>query len=206
MSRLHLTLLLLSLSFSSAFCQTSFREIASNRIIQKYQSQGQLEKIAALDSTRIQTLWNYFTASFTFTTEEQNLDVAKLLNIYHFDVYAVEAQRDMNNPVSFTFHDNVTITLLPGSSLNQLLGSYNLVDLVEKIPPRPFPTWTAQAFTDVEFQAYKEKVWDWARDYPTEYLAYTSNPAVVHIKYKELKEVSTEKRNQILEGNYLIID
>lgn len=206
MSRLQLTLLLLALTFGNAFSQTNIREIASNRIIQHYHNQAQLEKIANLDSNRIQTLWSYFTASFSFTSEDQSVDLIKLLNIYHFDVYTFESQRDLNNPVSFTFHDNVTITLKSGNELTQILGSYTLTDLIEKIPFRAFPTWTSQTFTDSDFQTYKEKVWDWARDYPTEYLALTSDISIPHYHFSDLSMMPFNRISQLLTGQYIIVD
>lgn len=206
MRQLLLLLLVQAGCLTNLFSQTSFKDIASNRIIQKYHNQQQLEKIATLDDTRLQTLYSYFTASFSFSSLDNSVDINKLLNIYHFDVYSFENLRDPENPVSFTFHDNITVTLLAGSQLTQLLGGYALTDLIEKIPNRPFPSWTAQTFTESDFKSYKEQVWDWARDYPQDYLTLTSDAAVRHISFSELVATTAEKRTQLLTGQYIVVE
>lgn len=164
-------LLCLSISISCAvFAQTDYSVIASNRMVQKHQKPERLQKINQIDPQRLQILWNYFSASFTFNSTETGISVKELLNIQHFDVSEFEHLRQPNEPVQFIYRGSISITLKSGVELNTLLQGYNLNALLNELPERPFPTWTSYTFSETDFQSYKEQVWSWARDYPEEYL------------------------------------
>lgn len=202
-------LLLLSLAYLSVFScwsQAPYATIASNRIVQVYHNPARLAKIAQLDENRVQAVWNYLSGSFSFTSED-NLSLEELMNFKHFDVYQFENLRAESAPVSITFKDNIYITLKSRQETQSLLLGYDLTELLFKIPVSPFPLWSTTTFSDVDFREYKEKVWKWAKDYPQEYLVYTSNPDILHIHFTDWKYLSPERRNPLLEsGNYLIVD
>lgn len=190
-----------------ASAQTNYSTIVSNRMIQKHHSPSRIAKIAQIDSARLQVLWNYFSNSFTFSNTETGLSVKELLNIQHFDVTEYEHLRQANTSVQFSYRNSILITLKPGNELNNLLQGYNLDELVNELPPRPFPGWASLNFTNSDFQNYKEQVWDWARDYPSIYLQLTSDANRLHIHFMEWKELEPTRRIQILnEMNYLIVD
>lgn len=207
MKTLHL-LLCLSLSiFSEVFAQSDYSAIASNRMIQKHHLPERVQKIAQIDPVRLQVLWNYFTTSFSFNTNETGISVEELLNIQHFDVSEHEYLRQANQPFQFVYRGSILITLKSGNELNNLLQGYNLNELINELPMRTFPDWTSSNFSEVDFQLYKEKVWDWARDYPSAYLQVTSDVNRLHIHFAEWKDLETTRRTQILNGmDYLIID
>ena len=204
------TLLLLCLSvstFTTIYAQTDYSVIASNRMVQKHQLPERIRKIAQIDPTRLQVLWNYFSASFSFNSAETGISVQELLNIQHFDVTEYEHLRQANEPVQFIYRGSISITLKSGTELNNLLQGYNLNALISELPERPFPTWTGYDFSESTFQSYKEQVWDWARDYPAAYLQVTSDNNRLHIRFEEFKTMDETRRTQILtELNYLIID
>jgi hypothetical protein len=201
-------LLCVSTSISCAVsAQTDYSVIASNRMVQKHQKPERLQKINQIDPQRLQVLWNYFSASFTFNSTETGISVKELLNIQHFDVSEYEHLRQPNEPVQFIYRGSISITLKSGAELNNLLQGYNLNSLLNELPERPFPTWTSYTFSEADFQSYKEQVWSWARDYPEEYLQLTSDTNRLHVKFSELKTMDDVRRTQILtEWNYLIID
>lgn len=201
-------LLCLSVSLSSTtFAQTDYSVIASNRMIQKYHLPERTKKIAQIDPLRLQVLWNYFSASFSFNSYETGITVKELLNIQHFDVSEYEHLRQANEQVQFIYRGSIQITLKSGAELANLLQGYNLNSLIHELPERPFPVWTSNAFSVSDFQSYKEQVWDWARDYPAAYLQVTSDNNRLHIRFEEFKTMEETRRTQILtELNYLIID
>ena len=200
-------LLCLFLGISGAYAQTNYSTIASNRMVQKHHSPPRIKKIAEIDPVRLQVLWNYFTTSFTFSTNETGLSVNELLNIQHFDVTEYEHLRQANTSVQFIYRNSIQITLKSGNELNNLLQGYNLDELLTELPPRPFPQWTSSNFTNSDFQNYKEQVWDWAIDYPAAYLQLTSDSNRLHIRFTEWKDLESSRRIQILnEMNYLIVD
>ncbi|WP_300665213.1 hypothetical protein [Fluviicola sp.] len=201
-------LLTLSLGISCAvFAQTSYSTIASNRIIQKHHLPQRIAKIAQIDPTRLQVLWNYFTASYTFSNNETGISVQELLNIHHFDVSEYESLRQTDSEVQFVFRGSIQITLKSGNELNNLLQGYELNALISELPARPFPQWTSSNFTESDFQSYKEQVWDWAKDYPEAYLQLTSNTNRLHIRFDEWKNLPDPRRAVILEEmEYLITD
>lgn len=207
MKTLYLLLSLLMSSFTTIFAQTDYSVIASNRMVQKHQLPERIQKIAQLDPQRLQVLWNYFSNSFSFNSSETGISVQELLNIQHFDVTEYEYLRQANQPVQFVYRNSILITLKSGNDLDNLLQGYNLDELVNELPERPFPTWTSSGFSDADFQSYKEKVWDWARDYPAEYLQLTSDTGRLHVSFNELRTMDQVRRTQILtELTYLIID
>jgi hypothetical protein len=176
-------------------------------MVQKHQIPERIRKIAQIDPQRLQVLWNYFSNSFSFNSSETGISVHELLNIQHFDVTEYEHLRQQNQPVQFVYRSSILITLKSGNELNNLLQGYNLDELVNELPERPFPTWTSTAFSDADFQSYKEKVWDWARDYPAAYMQLTSDTNRLHVSFKELRTMDDVRRTQILtELTYLIID
>jgi hypothetical protein len=176
-------------------------------MVQKHHHPSKIKKIAEIDPARLQVLWNYFSASFTFSSNGTDLSVRELLNIQHFDVTEYEYLRQANTSVQFIYRNSIQITLKSGNELNNLLQGYNLDELLNELPPRPFPQWTSSNFTDSDFQIYKEQVWDWARDYPAAYLQLTSDTNRLHIRFTEWKDLEPTKRTQILnELNYLIVD
>jgi hypothetical protein len=201
-------LLWLFLGISSiTFAQNNYSTIASNRIIQKHHLPERISKIAQIDPIRLQVLWNYFTASFTFSNYETGISVEELLNIQQFDVTQYEQLRQANTPVQFIYRGSISITLKSTTELNNLLQGYNLTELVNELPMRPFPEWTSTNFTSSDFQSYKEQVWDWARDYPSAYLQLTSDTNRMHIHFDEWKDLEDVRRTQIMnELAYLIID
>ena len=200
-------LLCLSASTITAFAQTEYSEIASNRIVQKHHLPERTKKIAQIDPLRLQVLWNYFTSSFTFNSNETGISVRELLNIQHFDVSEYEHLRQDNQAVEFVYRGSIVITLKPGTELTSLLQGYDLNSLIHELPERPFPVWTGNDLSDSDFQAYKEQVWDWAKDYPDAYLQLTSDTSRIHIRFNEFKTMDETRRSQILSGlNYLIID
>jgi hypothetical protein len=201
-------LLCVSTSISCAvFAQTDYSVIGSNRMIQKHQKPERIRKIAQIDPQRLQVLWNYFSASFSFNSTETGISVQELLNIQHFDVSEYEYLRQPNEPVQFIYRGSISITLKSGAELNTLLQGYDLNSLINELPERPFPTWTSTTFSEADFQSYKENVWEWARDYPDAYLQLTSDNNRLHVSFKEFKTMDDVRRTQILtEWNYLIID
>ncbi|MDF3026826.1 MAG: hypothetical protein K0S23_1133 [Fluviicola sp.] len=206
MKSLYLLLCLFSGVFGAS-AQTSYSTIASNRMVQKHHLPPRIKKIAEIDPVRLQVLWNYFSSSFTFSANETDLSVRELLNIQHFDVTEYEHLRQANTSVQFIYRNSIQITLKSGTELNNLLQGYNLDELLNELPPRPFPQWTSSNFTDSDFQNYKEQVWDWARDYPAAYLQLTSDANRLHIRFSEWKDLEPTKRAQILnELDYLIVD
>lgn len=189
------------------FAQTDYSVIGSNRMVQKHQKPEKLQKINQIDPQRLQVLWNYFSASFTFNSAETGISVQELLNIQHFDVSEYEYLRQAGEPVQFIYRGSISITLKSGAELNNLLQGYDLNALLNELPERPFPTWTSNTFSEADFQSYKEKVWDWARDYPEAYMQLTSDNNRLHVSFNELKTIDEVRRIQILtESNYLIID
>lgn len=193
--------------FSVISAQTNYTTIASNRMVQKHHPPSRIAKIAQIDPVRLQVLWNYFSSSFTFSTNETGLTVKELLNIQHFDVSEYEHLRQTNSNVQFIYRNSIQITLKSGNELNNLLQGYNLQELLNDLPPRPFPEWTSVNFTDSDFQNYKEQVWDWAKDYPAAYLQMTSDTNRLHIPFNEWKDLESTRRTQILnEMDYLIVD
>lgn len=207
MKTLYLLLCLSASSFSTLFSQTDYSVIASNRMIQKHQLPERIQKIAQIDPTRLQVLWNYFSASFSFNSAETGISVQELLNIQHFDVSEHEHLRQVNEPVQFIYRGSIVITLKSGVELNNLLQGYNLSSLISELPERDFPAWTSYTFSETDFQAYKEEVWDWAKDYPAAYLQLTSDSNRMHVSFQELKTMDDARRTQLLsELNYLIID
>lgn len=207
MKTLYLLLGLSLSSFTTIFAQTDYSVIASNRMVQKHQLPERIQKIAQIDPLRLQVLWNYFSASFSFNSSETGISVQELLNIQHFDVSEYEHLRQANEPVQFIYRGSISITLKSGTELNNLLQGYDLHALISELPERPFPTWTSYDFSESNFQSYKEQVWDWARDYPAAYLQITSDNNRLHIRFEEFKTMEAARRTQILnESNYLIID
>lgn len=191
----------------AVFAQTDYSVIASNRMVQKHQKPERLQKIHQIDPQRLQVLWNYFSSSFSFNSAETGISVKELLNIQHFDVSEYEYLRQPNESVQFTYRGSISITLKSGTELNTLLQGYDLNSLINELPERPFPTWPSTTFSEADFQSYKENVWDWARDYPEQYLQLTSDSNRLHVSFNELKALDEARRTQILTGsNYLIID
>jgi hypothetical protein len=160
MKTLYLLLCLFLGAFSITFAQNNYPTIASNRIIQKHQLPERISKIAQIDPVRLQVLWNYFTNSFTFSNSETGISVEELLNIQHFDVTEYEYLRQDNANAQFIYRGSILITLKSTAELNNLLQGYNLTELVNELPMRPFPEWTSANFTNSDFQSYKEQVWD----------------------------------------------
>ncbi len=186
--------------------QTPFKTIASNRIIQNHQPQSNLKKIQDADPARLEALWKYFTQSFQFSdVEEPNLSIDKLLNIYHFDITQYEQMRQLNDVNTFTFRGSIEISLISQNSLQNLIAGYNLDSLVNSIPMRAFPIWNATDVTQQTFQEYKNRVWEWAKDFPEEYLIYTNNPAVKHIPFPEFVNMGESKRSTLLNQSLIIL-
>lgn len=202
-------LLLLTLAISCVFnfwSQTPYATIASNRIVQVYNNPARLAKIAQIDENRVQAIWNYLSGSFSYSSED-NLSLEELMNFSHFDVYQFESLRAESQPVEVVFKENIHITLKSRQEMQNLLLGYELTDLLFTIPVSPFPLWTATTFSDVDFQEYKEKVWRWAKDYPQEYLDYTSNPDILHIRFMDWQYLNPARKNPLLaSGNYIIVD
>lgn len=187
--------------------QVAFNQIASNRMIQKYRTEDQLRKINSSDAVRLQTIYAYFTSSFTFSvTTDEEISIEKLTNIYHFDVNEFEALRQASTTHSFIFKEKFVITLKSTADLNVLLNGYELAELLHSLPSRPFPTFINSGNLEQDFVSYKEKVWDWARDFPTEYQELTSSETVKHIRFTDYLQMNEEKRIQVTQGNYLLID
>lgn len=202
-----LLLLLLAVYCIQPFwSQTPYATIASNRIVQVYHNPTELAKIVHLDENRVQALWNYLSASFTFTSAE-NLSLEELMNSSHFDVYAFESQRAETQPVDILFKGSVNITLKSRQETESLLLGYNLADLLFAIPVSPFPLWVSATYSDVDFQEYKETIWKWAADYPQEYLAHTSDPDILHIRFADWQYLVPARKNPLLaSGQYIIVD
>lgn len=193
---------------STCFAQIGVPALASNRIIQKYQTFDRLQKIENGDPNRLEALWNYFTASYTFESNiESNLTPEKLLNVYHFDVYQFENQRLENESYTFQLNKSVSITLLPKQVVLTSIAPYDIEELVHGIPARPIPLWTASTFSPDNFQAYKEKIWEWAKDFPEEYLTLTADPSIVHVSFNNLSRLDETRRSEILSYPiYFIVD
>lgn len=204
-STISLTVILFFSFLSNA--QVDFNQIASNRTIQKYRNENQLRKINEADPIRLQTIYSYFTSTFTYTvTTGEEISIETLTNIYHFDVNEFEFLRQANAPHSFIFKEKFVITLQSISDLNALLNGYELPSLLNSLPLRPFPTFINSGNLEQDFQSYKEKVWDWARDFPNEYQALTSSESVKHIRFSDYLQMNEEKRTTVTQGNYLFID
>lgn len=200
-------LLCFSVSFGTIYAQTDYSVIASNRMIQKHHLPGRIQKIAQIDPQRLQVLWNYFTESFSFNSSETGISVKELLNIQHFDVFEFEHLRQEDQTVQFVYRSSIVITLKSKAELTNLLQGYDLNSLIHELPARPFPVWTSYTFSESDFRAYKEQVWDWARDYPADYLQITADTGRLHIRFEEFQAMEETRRTQILtESNYLIID
>lgn len=194
--------------YGGTFAQTSYSAIASNRMIQKHHVPERIQKIAQIDPQRLQVLWNYFSNSFSFNSEETGLTVQNLLNIQHFDITEFEHLRQAESEVQFIYRGSILITLKSGAELNNLLQGYELNALVNELPARDFPQWVTGAdLSENNFQNYKEQVWDWAKDYPAAYLQLTADLNRIHIRFDDLKALDETRRTSLLNGsNYLIID
>lgn len=207
MKTLYLLLCVLLCPICGVLAQTTYTTIASNRMIQKHHLPKRIQKIAQIDPVRLQVLWNYFTASYSYNSSETGISVEELLNIQHFDITEYEHLRQPNEQIQFIYRGSIQITLKSGNELTNLLQGYNLTELINELPPRPFPEWTSPNFSETDFQTYKEQVWDWARDYPTAYLQLTSDVNRLHIHFDEWKNLDDVRRTQIMnELSYLIID
>lgn len=188
--------------------QTDFGIIASNRIVQKYHNSFELQKIAQQDSARLEAIWQYLAHSFSYTSSQKSeLSLTRLLNVYHFDVYEFEAFRMQSETVQISFRDEIQVTLISRDELSSLIGSYTPDELLTKLPARPFPLWTSASLTDSDFQNYKEEVWDWARDFPQEYLIHTADTNILHVRFANFVNMDENRRaNLLASGNYLLID
>lgn len=207
MKTLYLLLCVLLCPIYGVLAQTTYTTIASNRMIQKHHLPKRIQKIAQIDPVRLQVLWNYFTGSYSYNSNETGISVEELLNIQHFDITEYEHLRQPNEQIQFIYRGSIQITLKSGDELTNLLQGYNLTELINELPPRPFPEWTSPNFSETDFQTYKEQVWDWARDYPTAYLQLTSDVNRLHIHFDEWKNLDDVRRSQIInELSYLIID
>jgi hypothetical protein len=204
-----LTLLLcvfLGVSYSS-IAQTPYSTIASNRIIQKHHHPSKIETIHRLDSARLEVLWQYFSNSFSFETNGTPITVQELMNIQQFDITEFEHLRQQNTTAHVMYRNSISITLKSINDLQVLLQGYDLNELVNKVPQRPFPLWTSGQFTALDFENYKKEVWAWAKDYPEEYLQITADPNYLHIHFQDFKDLDNSRRSQILNQQlYLIID
>lgn len=204
-----LILLIIGLgAFISIQAQTDFKTIASNRMVQKFHSQENLQKIKNSDPNRLEALWNYISNSFTFTdSDESDLSIHRLLNIYHFDISQYESYRQQSENASFIFRGTTSITLKSTTELNQLIAPYTVQELLHEIPLRAFPTWTSSTFTDSDFELYKQNVWDWARDFPEAYIQLTADTSRTHIRFEELKTLDPIKRTTLFnQAAYIIVD
>lgn len=191
--------------YSSA--QVEFKQVASNRMIQKHRNENQLKKIEESDPLRLQTLYAYFTNSYTFTvTTDEEISLEKLMNIYHFDINEFEMNRLESMPSSFLYKDKFLITLKSKEELTLLLNGYALNELLTSLPQRSFPSFISTGNNEQDFQNYKEKVWDWAKDFPSEYQEFTSSESVKHIHFSDYLQMSEGKRVLVTQGNYLLID
>ncbi|MDR0801901.1 hypothetical protein [Fluviicola sp.] len=198
---------LINLFSISTFSQTTYSTIASNRIIQKHHSPERITKIAQIDPERLQVLWDYFSNSFSFSTNESGFTVEELLNIQQFDVSEYEHLRKDNSPVQFVFRGSIQITLKSGQELSNLLQGYNPNSLLNELPVRLFPGWTSTNFTQGDFENYKKQIWEWAKDYPEAYIQLTSDLNRLHIHFQEWQNLEDSRRTQILnEMDYLIIE
>lgn len=186
--------------------QTPFEQIGKNRIIQKYHTAERLKKIQDADPLRLQALWDYFTQSFTFSSDLEGMTIDRLLNEFHFNVYSIEHLRSADKEVIYE-HRGVLITLKTTGEITSLLHGYSVNSLVREIPYRSFPTWTSTTFSEDDFNQYKQLVWDWAKDFPEAYLTLTSDPSIRHIRFQEISAMTSEKQVQLLlNGPYIIID
>lgn len=204
-----LILLIIGLgAFISIQAQTDFKTIASNRMVQKFHSQENLQKIKNSDPNRLEALWNYISNSFTFTdSDESDLSIHRLLNIYHFDISQYESYRQQSENASFIFRGTTSITLKSTTELNQLIAPYTIQELLHELPQRAFPTWTSSTFHDSDFELYKQNVWDWARDFPEAYIQLTADTSRTHIRFEELKTLDPIKRTTLLnQAEYIIVD
>lgn len=193
--------------YFGTLAQTNYSAIASNRMIQKHHLPEKIKKIAQIDPLRLQVLWNYFTTSFSYNATEAGISVEELLNIQHFDITEYEHLRQPDSPTQFIYRGSIQITLKSGEELSDLLQGYDLNALLNELPSRPFPTWVSTTYTESDFQDYKEQVWDWARDYPEDYLAITSNQNISHVLFSDFLRMSDEKKQEITgNSNYLIVD
>lgn len=206
MKSLTLLLGLLWVMNDYAYCQTNYSTIASNRIVQKHQHLDRLAKIHQLDPQRLQVLWEYLSNSYTFTSNGTQLSITELMNIQQFDVTEFEHLRLSNTNMQFQYR-GITITLKSNEDLQTLLQGYSTDELLNKLPETPFPIWTSSTFSEEDFNAYKAKVWAWAKDYPEEYLEVTSDPTRMHIHFQEWQTFNEYRRTQIINDlKYLIID
>jgi hypothetical protein len=193
-------------SFHSS-AQVEFKQVASNRVIQKHRTENQLKKIEESDPLRLQTLYAYFTNSFTFTvTTDEEISLEKLMNIYHFDINEFEMSRLESMPSSFLYKDKFLITIKSKEELSILLNGYELNELLTSLPQRSFPSFINTGNNEQDFQNYKVKVWDWAKDFPEEYQEFTSSESVKHIRFSDYLQMSEGKRALVTQGNYLLID
>jgi hypothetical protein len=193
-------------SFHSS-AQVEFKQVASNRMIQKYRTENQLKKIQESDPLRLQTLYAYFTNSYTFTvTTDEEISLEKLMNIHHFDITEFEMNRLESMPSSFLYKDKFLITLKSQAELTVLLNGYALNELINGLPQRAFPSFNSTGNNEQDYQLYKEKVWEWAKDFPNEYQQLTSSESVKHIRFSDYLQMSTEKRTIVTQGTYLFID
>lgn len=204
-SKISFVVILFYSFYSSA--QIEFKQIASNRMIQKHRTVNQLKKIEESDPLRLQTLYAYFTNSYTFTvTTNEEISLEKLMNIYHFDINEFEMNRLESTSSSFLYREKFLITLKSQAELSVLLNGYSINELINGLPQRAFPSFISTGNNEQDYQNYKEKVWDWARDFPTEYLEFTSSESVKHIRFSDYLQMSAEKRAIVTQGSYLFID
>lgn len=205
---LRLLFVTLMVSFSG-ISQISLETASKNRIIQLYFKQDQLTRMQSYAPDRLQTIWNYFTTSYTFeSTDHPSMDTEYLMNILLFDVYKVEHLRSDSLPVTINFKHNTQITLKPRYVWLAESGMQLSIDqLVHQMPDRSFPQWTSNTFTQTAFENYKIQVWDWAKDFPELYLELTSDPSIPHVTFNEFVSMDEQRQQAILnQPVYFLID
>lgn len=153
----------------------------------------------------------YFYASFEVSNLNCDtcvIDKTKLFNVHLFDVSEFESQRLQDESVTIVFKQRFSITLHSLEQVDDALDGKSIAELLTYTTPRPFPVWEeVTGDDDQDYALYKEKVYDWARDFPFQYRAMTNSPDLFKLSIKSFKELVPMRREVLLNMElYLIID
>lgn len=181
-----------------------------NRIFAKHFTFDQLSQTFENSPEVYNAVEYYFKESFTAhltDCESCPLDLDHLLNYQIFDVYQFESQRLDEQEFELIYRD-YTITLLPKNVVYSELAGMLPTDLVNYIAPRDFPSMEMSGDLDAAYLIYKEEVYAWAKDFPSDYRTLTNSPDLLKISIRDLTLMDSARRSLVLnhDGGYLIID
>jgi hypothetical protein len=191
------------------FAQSDFE--GNTRILSKHIKAEKLEEIKNTSSEVYNKIMYYFYASFEVSNlncDTCAIDKTKLFNVHLFDVSEFEDQRLQNEAVTIVFKQRFTITLHSLTQVDDQLDGKSIAELLAHTNPRPFPVWEeVTGDDDQDYTLYKERVYDWARDFPFQYRALTNSPDLFKLSIQNFKALTSSRREMVLNmDSYLIID